>query len=139
MFLENIAHVIHRLKILHWSPRSGLFKKQKKTKKKQTKKTKTNKTSILLLVNELLGPKNYIYKIAMLYLSYFLQKSNLKGDQLAIVLSLGHTRKRDHRIARLVTNLGDVRLVTTTKDQSLGFIYSLPLKLFGKNIFYDWL
>ena len=33
-------------------------------------------------------------------------------------LSLGHTRSRDHRIARVVTNLGDVRLVTTTKDQS---------------------
>ena len=36
------------------------------------------------------------------------------------MLSLGHTRSRDHRIARLVTNLGDVRLVATTKDQSLG-------------------
>ena len=29
-------------------------------------------------------------------------------------------------------NLGDVRLVATTKDQSLGFIYGLPLMLFGK-------
>ena len=47
-------------------------------------------------------------------------------------LSLGHTRSRDHRIARLVMNLGDVRLVATTKDQSLGFIYGLPLLLFGK-------
>ena len=43
------------------------------------------------------------------------------------------TRDRsDHRIARLVTNLGDVRLVATTKDQSLGIIYDLPLILFGK-------
>ena len=33
------------------------------------------------------------------------------------ILSFGHTRSRDHRIARLVTNLGDVRLVATTKDQ----------------------
>ena len=49
-----------------------------------------------------------------------------------VYLSLGHTRSRDHRIARLVTNLGDVRLVATTKDQSLGFIYDLPLLLFGK-------
>ena len=49
-------------------------------------------------------------------------------------LSLGHTRSRDHRIARLVTNLGDVRLVATTKDQSLGFIYGLPLMLFRKCI-----
>ena len=47
-------------------------------------------------------------------------------------LSLGHTRSRDHRIARLVMNLGDVRLVATTMDQSLGFIYGLPLMLFGK-------
>ena len=47
-------------------------------------------------------------------------------------LSLGHTRSRDHRIARLVTNLGDVRLVTTTRDQSLGLIFGLPLMLFGK-------
>ena len=28
--------------------------------------------------------------------------------------------------------LGDVRLVTTTKDQSLGFINDLPLMLFGE-------
>ena len=47
-------------------------------------------------------------------------------------LSLGHTRSRDHRIARLVTNLRDVRLVATTKDQSLGFIYGLPLMLIRK-------
>ena len=47
-------------------------------------------------------------------------------------LSLGHTRSRDHRIARLVTNLEDVRLVTTAKGQSLGFINGLPLMLFGK-------
>ena len=51
---------------------------------------------------------------------------------MLVVLSLGHTRSRDHRIARLVTNLGDLRLVATTKDQSLGFIYGLPLMLFGK-------
>ena len=44
----------------------------------------------------------------------------------------GHTRSRDYRIAQLVENLGDVRLVTTTKDQSLGFIYDLPLMLSGK-------
>ena len=50
------------------------------------------------------------------------------------VLSLGHTRSRDHRITRLVTNLGDVRLVATTKDQSFGFIYGLPLILFRKCI-----
>ena len=49
-------------------------------------------------------------------------------------LSLGHNRSRDHRIARLVTDLGDVRLVTTTQDQSLGFIYGLPLMLLGKCI-----
>ena len=53
-----------------------------------------------------------------------------------LTLSLGHMRSRDHRIARLVTNLRDVRLVTTTKDQSLRFIYGLPLMLFGtRNIF----
>ena len=46
--------------------------------------------------------------------------------------SLGHTRSRDHRIARLVTNLGDVRLVAITKDKSLGFIYDLSLMFFGK-------
>ena len=39
---------------------------------------------------------------------------------------------RSHEIARLDTNLRDVRLVATTKDQSLGFIYDLPLMLFGK-------
>ena len=44
---------------------------------------------------------------------------------LTFRLSLGHTRSRDHRIARLVTNLGDVRLVATTKDQSLGFFYTV--------------
>ena len=49
-------------------------------------------------------------------------------------LSLVHKRSRDHGITRLVTNLGDVRLVTTTKDQSFGFIYGLPLMLFGKII-----
>ena len=49
-----------------------------------------------------------------------------------LCLSLGHTKSRDHRIARVVTNLGDVRPVATTKDQSLGFIHGLPLMLFGK-------
>ena len=47
---------------------------------------------------------------------------------------LSHTRLRDHPIARLVTNLGYVRLVTTTKDQPLGFIYDLSLMLFEKCI-----
>ena len=56
----------------------------------------------------------------------------LNSQPILIKLSLGHTRSRDHRIARVVTNLGDLRLVTTTKDQSLGFIYGLPSILFGK-------
>ena len=60
----------------------------------------------------------------------FLPLNDLKF--ITYCLSLGHARSRDHRIARVVTNLGDVRLVTTTKDQSLGFIYGLPLMLFGK-------
>ena len=54
------------------------------------------------------------------------------NNETVYVLSLGHTRSHDHWIVRLVTNLGDVRLVATTKDQSLGFIYDLPLMLFGK-------
>ena len=41
---------------------------------------------------------------------------------------------RSYEVARLVTNLGDFRLLATTctKDKSLGFIYDLPLMLFGK-------
>ena len=46
---------------------------------------------------------------------------------------------QSHKIARspnraMVTNLGDVRLVTTTKDQPLGFIYDISLMLFEKCI-----
>ena len=46
-------------------------------------------------------------------------------------------KPRSHEIARspnrrLVTNLRDVRLVATTKDKSLGFIYGLPLMLIRK-------
>ena len=44
-------------------------------------------TSIFGVVNELSRPMNYKYKILMLNLSYFLQKSNIKDDQLAKMIN----------------------------------------------------
>ena len=53
-------------------------------------------------------------------------------------LSLGHTRSRDHRIARVVTNLGDVDC-----HDYLGPVFGIYLRstvnVIWKNAFYDWL
>ena len=51
---------------------------------------------------------------------------------------LGHTRSRDYRIARLVTNLRDLRLVATTKDQ-IYLRFTVNVNVSWKNAFNDWL
>ena len=75
-----------------------------------------------------------LFNLCLIICLIFTQVSHVPS-LMNYVLSLGHTRSRDHQIARLVTNLGDVRLVATTTDQSLGFIYSLPLTLIRKMYF----
>ena len=96
-------------------------------------------------LSELIGWPTYIQHVLICTSDYKsikilhqFDEVNSEGNKYLGPLSLGHTSSRDHRIARLVTNLGDVRLVTTTnmtKDQSSGFTFGLPLMLFGKRHF----
>ena len=69
--LENTLN-----KISNWS---SFFSQLFNNKVKQFQEQNTN----LLHGKGLSDPKNYTYKTSMLYLSYFLQKSNINDDKLA--------------------------------------------------------